>query len=242
MQEASKVALVTGANKGIGFEVSRQIAKAGWTVLVGARKEELGKAAAAKLQAEGLDVRFLHIDLDDHETALVAAETVRNQFGRLDLLINNAAVADMSDGPPSKVKLESAQTVTQTNYVGTLAVTQAMLPLLQHGGKAQIINVSSELGSVSLHNDPNWKYASVKYLAYCGSKAALNMLTVQLAYEFRDGSIAVNSVNPGYTATDLNHNSGTQTIEEGAAEIVRVALLDPPVTGKFLETAGEIPW
>ena len=131
--------------------------------------------------------------------------------------------------------------VMQTNYVGSLAVTQAMLPLLQHNGKAQIINVSSELGSTSLHNDPNWKYAPVKFLAYCASKAALNMFTVQLAYECRDGNIAVNSVNPGYTATTLT-NSGTQTIEEGTAEIVRVALLDPPVTGKFLETGGEIPW
>ena len=129
-----------------------------------------------------------------------------------------------------------------TNYVGTVAVTQALLPLLQHGEQAQIINVSSELGSVSLHNDPNWKYAPVKLLAYCASKAALNMFTVQLAYEFRDAKIAVNSVNPGYTATDLNNNSGTQTVEEGAAEIVRVALLDPPVSGKYLETQGEIPW
>lgn len=242
MQTAKKLALITGANKGIGFEVSRQIAKAGWTVLAAARNEELGKTAAAKLQAEGLDVRFVHIDLNDHGTALVAAETIRNQFGKLDLLINNAAIADMSDGAPSKVKLDILETAMKTNYVGSVAVTQAMLPLLQHGEKVQIINVSSELGSVSLHNDPNWKYAPVKFLAYCASKAALNMFTVQLAYEFRDGNIAVNSVNPGYTATDLNQNSGTQTVEEGAAEIVRVALLDPPVTGKFLETGGEIPW
>ena len=242
MQEAKKVALITGANKGIGFEVARQIAKAGWTVLAAARNEELGKAAAAKLQAEGLDVHFIHIDLDAHETANTAAETVRSHFGKLDLLINNAAIAGANDGPPSKVDPSTVQTVMQTNYVGTVVVTQAMLPLLQAAGKAQIINVSSELGSVSLHNDPNWKYAPVKFLAYCASKAALNMHTVQLAYEFRDGNIAVNSVNPGYTATDLNGNSGTQTVEEGSAEIVRVALLDPHVTGKFLETDGEIAW
>ncbi len=242
MQEAKKVALITGANKGIGFEVARQIAKVGWTVLAGARNETLGEEAAAKLQAEGLDVHFVHIDLDAHDTAATAAESIRKQFGKLDLLINNAAIADMSDGPPSRVKIESVERVMQTNYVGTLAVTQAMLPLLQQAGKAQIINVSSELGSVSLHNDPKWKYAPVKFLAYCASKAALNMLTVQLAYEFRDGNLAVNSVNPGYTATDLNGNSGTQTVQEGSAEIVRVALLDPHVTGKYLETAGEIPW
>ena len=242
MQAAKKVALVTGANKGIGFEVARQIAKAGWTVLAGARSEELGNSAAAKLQAEGLDVQFIHVDLDAPETAASAAETIREEFGKLDLLINNAAIAGVGDGPPSKVSAETVEAVMRTNYGGTVAVTQALLPLLQLAGKAQVINVSSELGSVSLHNDPNWQYAPVKFLAYCASKAALNMFTVQLAYEFRDGRIAVNSVNPGYTATDLNENRGTQTVEEGAAEIIRVALLDPPVTGKFLETAGEIAW
>ncbi len=242
MQEAKKIALITGANKGIGFEVTRQIAQAGWTVLAGARNEELGKAAAAKLRAEGLDVHFILVDLNAHETTVAAAETLRKQFGKLDLLINNAAIADMTDGPPSKVKIATIETVMHTNFVGSVAVTQAMLPLLQFARRAQIINVSSELGSVSLHNDPNWKYAPVKYLAYCASKAALNMFTVQLAYEFRDANIAVNSVNPGYTATDLNGNSGTQTLDEGSAEIVRVALLDPPITGKYVETAGEIPW
>ncbi len=242
MQNTKKVALITGANKGIGFEVARQIAKAGWTVLAGARNEELGRQAEAKLRAEGLDVRFVRVDLDAAATAVTAAESIREQFGKLDLLINNAAIASMADGPPSTVAIELLERVMRTNFAGTVAVTQAMLPLLRNAGKAQVINVSSELGSVSLHNDPNWKYASVKYLAYCASKAALNMFTVQMAYEFRDGGIAVNSVNPGYTATDLNGNSGTQTVEEGAAEIVRVALLDPPVSGKFLETAEELPW
>ena len=242
MQAAKKVALITGANKGIGFEVARQIAGAGWTVFAAARNEELGKQAAEKLQAEGLDVHFIRIDLDAPETASTAADTVRTQFGKLDLLINNAAIAMAGDGPPSKVSLEAVGKTMATNYGGTVAVTQAMLPLLQQAGKAQIINVSSELGSISQQTDPAWKYAPVKVLGYCASKAALNMFTVQLAYEFRDGSIAVNSVNPGYTATDLNGNSGPQTVEEGAAEIVRVALLDSPMTGKFLETGGEIPW
>jgi NAD(P)-dependent dehydrogenase (short-subunit alcohol dehydrogenase family) len=242
MQRAKKVALITGANKGIGFEVARQIAAAGWTVLAAARKEELGKQAAAKLQSQGLDVRFIHIDLNAHNTAVTAAETILNQFGKLDLLINNAAIAAAGDGPPSKVGIETLEAAMRTNYVGSVAVTQAMLPLLQRAGKAQIINVSSELGCISQQTNPEWKFAPVKFLAYCASKAALNMFTVQLAYEFRDGSIAVNSVNPGYTATDLNRHSGPQTIEEGSAEIVRVALLDPPVTGKFLETGGEVPW
>ncbi len=242
MQEANKVALITGANKGIGFEVARQIAKAGWTVLAAARNEELGRQAVATLQGEGLDVHFVQIDLDAPPTAVTAAETIGNQFGKLDLLVNNAGITSKSDGPPSKVDLEALVTVMRTNYVGTVAVTQAMLPLLKRAGKSQIINVTSELGSVSLQTDPNWKFAPVKVLAYCASKAALNMFTVQLAYEFRDGSIAVNSVNPGYTATDLNGHSGPQTVEEGAAEIVRIALLDLPVTAKFLEAGGEIAW
>lgn len=242
MQDAKKVALITGANKGIGFEVARQMAKAGWTVLAGARNEELGHQAAAKLEAEGLNVRFVYIDLNAPESAVKAAETIRNEFGKLDLLINNAGIVSKEDGPPSKVNIEALEAVMRTNYVGTVAVTQAMLPLLQGAGKAQIINVSSELGSVSLQTDPSWKFAPVKVLGYCASKAALNMFTVQLAYEFRDGNIAVNSINPGYTATDLNGNSGPQTIEEGSAEIVRAALLDTPVSGKFLETGGEIAW
>ena len=242
MQQIKKVALITGANKGIGFEVARQIAAAGWTVIAAARNEELGRQAAAKLQSDGLDVHFLQIDLDAPETATLAAEAARNQFGKLDLLVNNAAIASRGDGPPSKVDLAALKATMQTNFIGTIAVTQAMVPLLQAAGKAQIINVSSELGCISQQNNPEWKYAPVKVLGYCASKAALNMLTVQLAYEFRDGSISVNSVNPGYTATDLNGNSGPQSIEEGAAEIVRVALLDSPVTGRFLETGGEIPW
>ena len=242
MHEAKKVVVITGANKGIGFEVARRIAKAGWKVLAAARNEELGRQAAAKLQAEGLDVHFIHIDLEAKETIAIAAETIRNQFGKLDLLINNAGIASEGDGPPSKVNIEAVEAAMQTNFIGAVAVTQGMLPLLQRAERSQIINVSSELGSVSLQTDPNWKFAPVKVLAYCASKAALNMLTVQLAYEFRNGNIAVNSINPGYTATDLNGNSGPQTLEEGSAEIVRVALLDPHVTGKFLETAGEIPW
>ena len=242
MQQMSKVALITGANKGIGYEVARQIAKTGWTVLAAARNEKLGRQAAARLQAEGLKAHFVHIDLDAPETAVTAAETIRTQFSELDLLINNAAIATQGDGPPSQVKLDAVRRSMQTNFIGTLAVTQAMLPLLLAAGKAQIINVSSDLGCISQQTNPDWKYAPVKVLGYSASKAALNMLTVQLAYEFRDRNIAVNSVNPGYTATDLNGNSGPQSIEEGAAEIVRVALLDSPVSGKFLETAGEIPW
>ena len=242
MQEPKKIALVTGANKGIGFEVARQIAKAGWTVLASARREELGQGAVAKLEANGLDVHFVRLDLNEHQTATTAAEAIRTRFGKLDVLVNNAGASGKADGPPSKAGLSDVETLMHTNFLGTVAVTQAMLPLLQQAGRAQIINISSELGCISRQTDPTWKYFPVKVLGYCASKAALNMLTVQLAYEFRDANIAVNSVNPGYTATDLNGHSGPQTVEEGAAEIVRLALLDAPPTGKFLETGGELAW
>ena len=242
MQETKKIALITGANKGIGFEVARQLARSGWTVLVAARNEELGMEAVAKLRADGLDVHFVLIDLDEHRTAQTASAAIQTQFGKLDLLVNNAGVSGKADGPPSKVSLSDVETVMRTNFLGNVAVTQAMLPLLQQAKKAQIINVSSELGCIGQQTNLDWKYSPVKVLAYCASKAALNMLTVQLAYEFRDANISVNSVNPGYTATDLNGHSGPQTVEEGAAEIVRLALLDAPPTGKFLETKGELAW
>ena len=216
--------------------------KAGWTVLAGARSEELGRQAVETLLAEGLDVHFIQLDLDAPESAVKAAQSIRERFGELDVLINNAGISSQGDGPPSMVDLEVVKKTMNTNFLGTVAVTQAMLPMLQASAKAQIINISSELGSISQQTNPHWKYAPAKVLAYCASKAALNMLSVQLAYVFREENISVNSVNPGYTATDLNGNSGPQTVEEGAAEIVRLALLDSPPTGKFLETGGEIPW
>ena len=131
MSSTKKIVLITGANKGIGFEVARQIAKAGWTVLAGARNEELGKKAAAELQAEGLDVRFVHVDLNDAKTATAAAVSIQKEFGKLDVLVNNAAIVAAGDGPPSKVSIEALENIFQTNFIGTVAVTQAFLPLLE---------------------------------------------------------------------------------------------------------------
>ncbi len=175
MQNVKKIALVTGANKGIGFEVARQLAKAGWTVFAAARNQERGQQAAAKLQAEGLDGRFILVDLNAHQSAEAAAESIRSEFGKLDLLVNNAGIAGKADGPPSKVDISVGEALMRTNYIGTLAVTQAMLPLLQSAENAQIINVSSELGCISQQTNTAWKFAPVKVLAYCASKAALNV-------------------------------------------------------------------
>jgi NAD(P)-dependent dehydrogenase (short-subunit alcohol dehydrogenase family) len=236
------VALVTGANKGIGFEVARGIAKAGYVVLLGARNPATGREAADILMSERLDVRFVELDVTRIETISAVAGRIEADCGKLDVLVNNAGIVDRQDGPPSRASVNSIERVLQTNFLGAVAITQAVLPLLRRSDAGRIVNVSSDLGSITRHGDPKWKYAQVKVLGYCASKAALNMFTVQLAFELRDQGIAVNSVNPGFTATDLNSHRGEQTAVEGAAEIVRVALQAHGPSGRFLETGGELVW
>jgi NAD(P)-dependent dehydrogenase (short-subunit alcohol dehydrogenase family) len=244
MQGSSKkIALITGANKGIGFGIARELGKAGMSVLLGARNAGLGEEAATKLRSENLDVRFIQVDLVRPETIQAAAASIAAQFQRLDVLINNAAIADQADGPPSTADLNSVQRIMETNFLGTLAITQAMLPLLRKADAARIVNLSSGLGSLKKNGDPNWGFASYKLIGYCASKAALNMLTVQLAYELRDTTIKVNSVSPGFVATDMNQHRGTKTVEEGAAGPVRLALLPPDgPTGSFFDENGPHPW
>jgi NAD(P)-dependent dehydrogenase (short-subunit alcohol dehydrogenase family) len=238
-----KIALITGANKGIGYELARQLGKAGVTVLVGARNKKLGEAAAAKLKADGADAHFIELDVTKPETIAKAAQTVRTRHSRLDILVNNAAIVDKADGPPSTADPGAVRRVLDVNFFGVLAVTQAMLPLVRDSTAGRIVMISSGLGSLTWNADPKWPFAAVKPLGYNGSKAILNMMTVQLAWELRDTAIKVNTVNPGYTATDLNGNKGTQTLAEGAAEALRQALApDDAPTGRFVETGGVVPW
>jgi NAD(P)-dependent dehydrogenase (short-subunit alcohol dehydrogenase family) len=237
-----RIALVTGANKGIGFEAARGIAKEGYILLLAARNPAAGRQAAANLAQEGLDVRFVALDVTRAESISAAAARIEADFGKLDVLVNNAGITDSDDGPPSRARVDAIERVLRTNFLGAVATAQAMLPLLRRSDAGRIVNVSSDLGSITRHGDPTWKYAQVKVLGYCASKAALNMFTVQLAFELKDQGIAVNSVNPGFTATDLNAHRGQQTVEEGAAEIVRVALQEHGPSGKFLETGGELIW
>jgi len=241
--QPKRIALVTGANKGIGFEVARSLGKAGLIVLMGARNPAFGEAAAATLKAEGLDARYLELDVVRPATIAAAAALIGGEFQLLDVLVNNAGVNDPADGPPGLADLDAVRRVLETNFVGTLAVTQAMLPLLRKSAAARVVNVSSGLGSLTWNADPNWEFAPVKLLGYCASKAAMNMLTVQLAYELRETAIKVNASDPGYTATDLNGNRGYQTVAQGAAETVRLALLPADgSTGGFFATAGADPW
>jgi len=244
MQTSSpRIALVTGANKGIGLEIAGTLARQGMRVLLGARNAELGGAAAAQLKEQGMDVQFLELNLGRPDSLRDAAAWIEKDAGKLDLLVNNAGITVAGDGPPTKADIDAVRRVFETNFFGALAVTQAMLPLLRKSDAGRIVNVSSGLGSITLNGDPAWEFASVKILGYNASKAALNMLTVQLANELRDTPIKVNSADPGFTATDLNQHRGYQTIEQGAAEAIRLALLpeDGP-TGGFFNSSGANPW
>jgi NAD(P)-dependent dehydrogenase (short-subunit alcohol dehydrogenase family) len=243
LKHKGKIALITGANKGIGFEVARQLGAEGVTVLIGARNPRLGEAAEARLKADGTDAHFLELDVTKPETIAKAAEWIRAQFGRLDILVNNAGIHAKGDGPPSVVDPDAVRRALDVNFFGALAVTQAMLPLVRNAPSGRIVMVSSGLGSIACNADPNWSFAAIKRMGYNGSKTLLNMMTVQLAWELRDTPIKVNAVNPGYTATDLNGNTGTQTVAEGAAETVRQSVVpDDAPTGRFFETGGVVPW
>ncbi len=242
-----KIALVTGANKGIGRAIVAQLAQTGMTVLLGARNPAAGEEAAAQLRKENLDTHFILLDLVQPASIAAAATTIAARFQHLDILVNNAAILDSGDAAPGVATLDSVKHTLDTNFHGTLAVTQAMLPLLRKAEQARIVNLSSGLGSLQMMADPKSGFANFHFLGYCASKAALNMLTVQLAYELRDTKIKVNSVSPGYVDTDMNQHKGTLTVEQGAAEPVRLALLPPDgPTGAFFGNAGaadgRYPW
>lgn len=235
-----RIALVTGGNKGIGLEIARQLAQAGVVVTIGSRDQDRGNAAIKELALEGLSLGDVRIDLDDWPSATAAAEKLGAEHGRLDILVNNAGIFDFADGAPGKANLDAVRKVMDTNFIGTLAVTQAFLPLLRKAPAARIINLSSSLGSLALNGDPSSPYYANQFIGYNASKAALNMLTIQLHEELRGTSIAVNSVSPGFVKTDLT-GYGTMTPEEGARLPVRFALGDEG-SGRFVEPEGETPW
>ncbi len=236
------IALITGANKGIGFETARQLGKRGYAVIIGARDEAKGDAAAKKLLAEGLDVSSVELDVTQPQSAHHAAEQVQSRFGRLDVLINNAGIL-LERAGVIEADLAKLRQTYETNVVGVVAVTQAFLPLLKRSRAGRIVNVSSGLGSLELRQDPASQYAQVKAAAYNSSKSALNMLSVILAQELAGTAIKVNIADPGYTATDLNGHMGTQTVEEGTQAIVRLATLDDNgPTGQYFDRHGTVPW
>jgi NAD(P)-dependent dehydrogenase (short-subunit alcohol dehydrogenase family) len=237
----NRIALVTGANKGIGFEIARGIARSGALVLVGARNVQRGEAAANRLVAEGFDAIPIRVDLLDAASVATAAATIEAEYGRLDSLVNNAGIADFADAGPDATSLEIVRRTFETNFFGTFTVTQAMLPLLCKSEAGRIVNVSSTLGSLTLNGDSFLQ--GRRFLGYNASKAALNMLTVQIAAELKARNIVANSVCPGYVKTDLNGHQGHLTPAEGALEVIRLALLaDGGITGQFRSVDGIVPW
>lgn len=237
-----KVALVTGANKGIGLEIARQLAQQGATVLIGARDAQRGQEAAQTLQNEGLQARFQLIDVTDQATIDAAARQIETDFGKLDILVNNAAVA-LDTTPPSELEMETFRATYDTNVFGVFAVTKALLPLVRKAEAGRIVNMSSGLGSLTQTSDPEWAFKDVNLLAYNSSKSAVNAITVQFANELRGTPIKVNAADPGYVATDLNQHRGYRTVEQGATAPVRLATLpaDGP-TGSYFDENGVVPW
>jgi NAD(P)-dependent dehydrogenase (short-subunit alcohol dehydrogenase family) len=236
------VALITGANKGIGYEIARGLGVRKIVVLIGARNESRGQATAAKLKGEGIDARFVPLDVTSKETIGGAAQWIEDQFGHLDILVNNAGIGEWGS-KPSDADLAKVREVYETNLFGPMAVTQAMLPLLRRSQHGRIVNVSSSLGSLTMANDPQSPISQFLALGYNTSKTALNSMTVQFANELRETPIKVNSVCPGYCATDINGHSGPRSAAQGAIAPVRYATLgdDGPSGGVFDED-GRVAW
>lgn len=251
MQDKS-VALVTGANKGIGLQIAKDLAARGLTVVVGSRDLERGETAAEGIEG---DAHASQLDVTDQASITAAAERIRNKFGRLDVLVNNAGIAHAGDpqrtlgeivrsGRASAATLEEVRAVFETNVFGVIAVTQAMLPLLRASPAARIVNVSSGRGSLTLVADPaETRRRAMFGLTYSASKAALNAVTLAFAVDLASTRIKVNAAAPGFTMTDMNHGEGRRSVEEAAREPVRLALLgkDGP-TGTFSDENGPIPW
>jgi NAD(P)-dependent dehydrogenase (short-subunit alcohol dehydrogenase family) len=236
------IALISGANKGIGFEIARGLGAKKITVLVGARDEARGQAAAGKLKSEGADARFIQLDVTDHGTIERAAEWIEKEFGRLDILVNNAGVAEFGT-KPSDVDLAKVREVYETNFFGPVALIQHMLPLLKKSKHGRIVNVSSSLGSLTLSSDLKSPFADFLALGYNTSKSALNSMTIQFAKELKDTPIKVNAICPGYCATDINGNSGPRSAAQGAVAAIQYATIgDDGPTGGFFNDEGRVPW
>ncbi len=237
------VALVTGGNKGIGKELTRELASHGYAVYLGARDEQRGRDAVQELAREGGDVRFVKLDLADSATIGAAAEQVQREAGKLDVLVNNVGIS-LEREPPSTANMARLKETFQANYFGMVEVTQAFLPLLRATTSRVILNVTSGLGSITKHADPSWEFGSFLLLGYNSSKAAVNMFTVLLAKELKDEGFRVNAVSPGFTATDLNQFRGKETAADAAAYLVQYALLDHrgPTAGFFVKGEGTSPW
>jgi len=245
------VALVTGANQGIGLQIAKDLVAHGFTVLVGSRNLERGEAAAKEV---GPDARAIQLDVTDENSIVAAAKRIRSELGRLDVLVNNAAISNTRMRPdmsveeyttstlPSNVSLDEVRAVFETNVFGVVAVTQAMLPLLREAPAARIVNLGSTGGSLTWNSNPTNPHRAM-FGAYSSSKTALHAITLAFAFALESTGIKVNAACPGFTSTALNNFAGTRTVEQGAREAVRLALIgaDGP-TGTFSDEDGPVAW
>ena len=247
-----RIALITGANQGVGLQVAKELVAKGLTVLVGSRNFERGDAAAKEI---GPGAIALQIDVTDQASITAAAERIREEFGRLDLLVNNAGISNTGKGSlsleeyaelskASNASLDEVRAVWETNVFGVLAVYQAMLPLIRGSSDGRIVNVSSGVGSLTTNADPSFSYHAMFGPIYPASKAALNAITLAMMIELESTDIKINLVSPDFTSTNLNGYAGTESVEDGSREVVRVALLGPDgPTGTFTRWENEaIPW
>lgn len=236
----SKVALITGANKGIGLETAKQLAAQGYEVLVGARKIAEGIAAAASI---GTAAHFLHLDMNQASTFKAAVQFIEEKFGKLDVLVNNAGIGPDNGIKPSAAPMELIRQSFETNVFALVELTQVMLPLLLKSAGGRIVNVSSVLGSLALNSDPNAQLGDWRSFGYNGSKAAVNMFTATLAFELKDTAVKVNSAHPGWVKTDLGGEGAPLEVSDGAETSVRLATLpsDGP-TGGFFHLSEALPW
>ncbi len=253
MAYGKPVALITGANQGIGLQIAKELAARDFTVLVGSRNLEFGKAAADTIDG---DARPIQLDVTDQASIAAAAKRIQDEIDRLDILVNNAGIVSATEtagmspeeyarqSRASLVPLDEVRAIWETNVFGVLAVTQAMLPLLRVAPSARIINISSRGGSLTINSDPASPLRTQFSPGYAASKTALNAITLALAIDLEPEGIKVNAVAPGFTKTKLNNYRGTDTVEEGAAEAVRVALLGPDGPTGTLTSAkfGLLPW
>lgn len=241
--------LITGANRSIGLELVKQFSKKGLFVYLGTRDLEKGQAVVNELNKNGFEnINAIQIDVTNPDTILAAKNIVESEKGKLDILINNAGISGEFPQSALNTSIKDIQNVFDTNFFAVISVTQAFLELLKKSKSPRISNITSGLGSLTLHSDPTWKYYNFKAASYVTSKAALNAYTIALAYELRELPFKVNAIDPGYTATDFNHHSGPGSVESAAAFIIKHTFTDENApTGQFfsndIEDESEVsPW
>lgn len=246
MATEKKVTFITGGNRGIGLETARQLGKQGVQVVIGSRDLEKGKAAAEKLRAEGADVEAIRFDITKQADYQEAYNYFDKNFGRLDILINNAGVSKETIGAQNNASSVSQATLRETfdtNFFGTIELTQVLLPLIRKAPEGRIVNLSSILGSLTLHSDPKSPIYAGKVLAYNASKTALNAFTVHLAHELRDSKIKVNSAHPGWVKTEMGTDAAPMELPDGAKTSVQLALLPANgPTGGYFHMGETLPW